>query len=462
MPVRSERERKIREERASVYNGMTAVLEKLDAGTELTRQDREHFDKSEARLKVLDGDLDRVLISAKREHGGASSMETRMTGQPVAEIQGVPNEVLRPGQSMTEWVRRAAENGVTVQSDGEPAKRVEYRDAGFMNEAWGQRLGFARPGAELRALGEDTTGSGLAINPQSWTSSFIDYLYPMTVLGRAGISRVPMSTEIVNKPQFTDPVQVAWIAENSTIGIDANPAFSTLAFNAQGGFKDITLYSIELAQDAYVSGGLPDLLAQSAARSYALSVDVAGLQGILGNSAGNPGLVNETGFNTRAYTGYSSGNVTMSDTTELSVVKELIAAANVDLDDPAVGGAIISNPQVKGTMARLKASTYAKFWDWTTDTAALAQRWYTSANANILPATETDGTTPALTGGTGSSFYMGPWAFQMLGVHLQLSSRPLAERYVDYGQLGLFSMMRFSIRTGHPEAFYRTTSIATS
>jgi len=60
-------------------------------------------------------------------------------------------------------------------------------------------MGFARPVAELRALGEDTTGSGLAITPQSWTASYIDYLYPNTVAGKLGISRVMMQTEQVNE-----------------------------------------------------------------------------------------------------------------------------------------------------------------------------------------------------------------------------------------------------------------------
>ena len=94
-----------------------------------------------------------------------------------ASIEGRPNERLKPGQSMTEWVRRAAENGVTTQrSDGMPVK-VEHRDNAFLNEAFGQMLGFTKPGAELRALGEDTSsgsGAGQAIAPQSWTAHFID------------------------------------------------------------------------------------------------------------------------------------------------------------------------------------------------------------------------------------------------------------------------------------------------
>lgn len=91
--------------------------------------------------------------------------------------------------------------------------------------------------------------------------------------------------------------------------------------------------------------------------------------------------------------------------------------------------------------------------------------WVTTANANVVPAVETDPATAsavALSGGSMSSLYAGPWANMILGVHLDLSSRPLVERYADLGQIGLFSVMRFSIRTGNPQAFNRTIGMLTS
>jgi hypothetical protein len=85
-------------------------------------------------------------------------------------------------------------------------------------------------------------------------------------VGQLGVTKVALPTELYNIPAFTAPVQPAWLAENSTIGLDANPAFSTLQMNAKGGWKDITSYSVELAHDAYVAGSLPDYLARSCAQ----------------------------------------------------------------------------------------------------------------------------------------------------------------------------------------------------
>jgi HK97 family phage major capsid protein len=372
-------------------------------------------------------------------------------GKP-AEIQGTPNEILGPNQSMTEWCRRAAENGVHFQrSKSSAPEPIVYRDREFMNEAFGQACGFSKKSAEYRALGEDTPGSGQAITPQSWTANFVDYLYPMTLVGKLGISRVALPTEIMNVPVLTTPsAGPAWIPENSTIGIDAGAAFSTLQMNTEGGFKDIQLVSLELAQDAYVSGGLPELLQQSLAKKMAIAVDDAAIFGVT-NNPGNPGLYNEQGFVSRKYTGDSGSGIAPSDTTEFSKVRELIRNTNTE----ATGG-IVTNPSVVGTIARLNAPTYAKYWEMPADCTDLPFVYSTT-----MPDTETDSGT--LTGGSLSSFIMGPWQFMLWGIHLELGAGiRLSERYIDYGQVGYFNAMRMSIRTAHASSFVRTTSIVTS
>lgn len=60
MPGMNERERALKEERANVWNGMTAIMEKMDNGDTITVEDRKAFDDAEKRLQVIEGDLDRV------------------------------------------------------------------------------------------------------------------------------------------------------------------------------------------------------------------------------------------------------------------------------------------------------------------------------------------------------------------------------------------------------------------
>lgn len=432
-----------------------ALLPLLEKRT-LTKAEREEMG---ALMSVYD-EYDRQLM---RSNVGSTAIETRTSGsigpnavRASSEIEGRPGESLDlRTQSFTEYVRRAAQNGVTtVRREGDAPTRVVWHEQEYLNDYWAVRLGLK---AESRALSEDTTGSGLAVVPQAWTSSVVDYLYADSVSGQLGLTVVPLPTELYNKPVFAEPAQPAWLAEGSSIGIDANPAFSTIQFNAMGGFKDITTFSIELAQDAYVSGTLPSMLAQSVARNMALAVDAAAINGVSGNT-GNPGLNSEAGFNIRHYTGDSgTSGIAPTDTTEYSVIAEKVRQKNTRVT------AFLQNVAVTGTVARLNASTYAKFWTMPADVANVPI--VDTQNANVVGTVETDPSTAssvANTGGSYASIYAGNWSYGMLGVHMDLSSRPLVERYADLGQIGLFSAARYSIRWAHPETFYRTIGIVTT
>jgi HK97 family phage major capsid protein len=428
-----------KELRASL-KARAARMEKILATArdrKLTRDESDEFDQNEREAKALEAKL-----------AGLSAIDTRAEKSKKNDrIEGRPKEILSRGQSMQTWVKRAAENGLRMEGD----RPIRAHDREQLNDYWGARMGLR---SETRALGEDTAGSGQAITPQSWTAQFIDFLYPATLVGRAGASMLALQTEIVNVPQLTGAVQPAWLAENASSSIDATPAFSTLQFNSKGAFYDITVYSRQLAEDAYVQGGLPDLLAASAARNYAVGIDQAALYGVSGNS-GNPGLNNETGLQFRKYAAHSgtTGSAPV-DTTDMSVMAELVRNKNVE------PSGYLTSPQVYGTVNRTNASTVAKFWDMPADVSKIP--WYFSTT---IPVTETDtalGTNPAQTGGAFSSIYCGDWSRMIIGMHVDLQTTVLTERFADQLQIGLLTYMRYSIRTSHPEAFCRDYGIITT
>ncbi|MGD0067841.1 MAG: phage major capsid protein [Streptosporangiaceae bacterium] len=328
-----------------------------------------------------------------------------------------------------------------------------------LNRWWGERLGFAKPTLESRALLEDTPGSLQAATPQEWNANYIDVLLPQTILGKVNAVTVPMAQETMNIPVFSSTVSPSWIAEAGNISLDANPAFSVLSMFATGGFKDTTLFSVEAGQDAYLKGDLDGMLAQAVANKMRVVLDTSMLLGVAGNT-GIVGLNGESGFNIRHYTGDAgTTGIAPTNTTELSVVAELIRNKYVEPN------AVVSNPSVYGTFNRLNASTYARYWDWPKDVKQLANNWVYSANS-ALPTVETDPTTAssvAQSGGSYSSFYVGDWSrFCYIGVHMDLQTTLLKERYIDSGQYGLFSFCRYSIRFAHPETFYRTVGLITT
>jgi len=67
MPGISERERRIREDRANVWNEQVAVMEKLDKGETITTEDRKAYDDREVRLSELQKDLEMVQRHQRTE-----------------------------------------------------------------------------------------------------------------------------------------------------------------------------------------------------------------------------------------------------------------------------------------------------------------------------------------------------------------------------------------------------------
>ena len=390
-------------------------------------------------------------------NGNAPDIDTRgvSTGarKPQAnEIRGETNEAVPAGR-MSEWYRKAQANGVR---DEHGTKLSAYGTDFDANQYWGQRMGFAKPGAEMRALGEDTGGSGQALSPVSFLPQFVDVLLPNSIAGRVGFQTLMMDNETVNIPVFSSTVSPTWIAEAGSISLDANPAFSQLQFFAPGGVKDITQFSIELAQDAFIEGNLDGMLAEAVGKKMAVVLDTSAISGISGNT-GVPGLNGESGFVKRHYTGDSgTTGKAPTDTTELGVIAELAVKANVPVDQLA----FVSNVGCNQAFERLPLSTFGRYWD--DPPLAANVPWITSENS-ALGYAETDPATAssvAQTGGTMTSLYSGPWSrFAYVGWRAELRTQILRERYIDSGELALFSYVRFSVRYAHPETFSRTIGI---
>lgn len=459
------RERELRDDKARIWNGIYELRQKMDNDERLTDAQKREFSAACAKIDDIDLKLRGLGFDRVPGDNGRVTDKADKRFNHNGRIEGRAYEGLDNRQSMTEWYRKAQANDLHLTDDH--GRDFSVRSQGTdrdLNAYWGERIsgalqgsgmnGWTKPSMETRSLGEDTAGSAVAITPQAWTPQFIDVLLPNTVMDKVGGTKVPMSTEYFNYPVYTSTVSPSWIAEAGSISLDGGPGFAPLQLIAIGGFKDITQYSVELAQDAYVSGGLPAMLQGAIARKMSVALDTAMLLGVAGN-AGIPGLVNESGTVIRHYTGDSgtTGKAPV-DTTELGVVAEQTLKKNIQPN------AFVSNVGVAEAFRRIPASTYGKYWDMPPVVTGMD---YVTSENSALPYVETDpatATAVAQSGGAYGSLYCGPWnPFMIMGVHLDLQTRVITERYIDSGEFAIFSFLRVSIRFAHPECFTRTIGV---
>lgn len=57
---------------------------------------------------------------------------------------------------------------------------------------------------------------------------------------------------------------------------------------------------------------------------------------------------------------------------------------------------------------------------------------------------------------------MADWSRVMIGMHLDLTTQVLRERYADQLEIGLLTYMRVSIRLSHPEGMVRSYGALTT
>ena len=398
-------------EQREFRSGMTSNTDPSPEGHAMsdpvfTRAEWEAYDATKGKKAQLDVGDPKPNGTGPRSLEEADAIRNRYhaPANGAAEIQGRPNERLTRDQSFREYIRRAAENGVNyAPQEGMAPRPVQFESDDYVNDWWGMRFGFI---PETRSLNTATTA--LAATPQSWQGSLVDYLYANSLLANLPFSHVPMATQQVNVSVLAAPAAPAWLAKGSTIGIDASPALVGVPMAAYGGFKEISLITIEAAQSAYAVGGLGDLVAHSVARNMSLALDAAIFMGVAGSGGTTyPGLAAETGFTTRKMTGVSGSGVTPTDTTEPSIIHQLIRANNGKVTGFA------ANQNVIGTYSRLNGGgTYPMYYPMPRDVENIP--WAITSNPNIVPTTEVyDGS--ALTGSNCSSIWAGDWKYLLVG-----------------------------------------------
>jgi HK97 family phage major capsid protein len=455
------------ETRRMLLTGKIAAYEQIDKTSTLDSRERQDFEDAKYEIREVEARMANAGSGSDYgppmgTDGRPLTRDSRKRGKNDNRVEGRAGEVLGKGMTMRAWHDRAVENNLAITTgDAKTGYHpVQLRNQGTdrnYNRLFGEMCGFCPATVESRSLLEDTTGSAKSLIPTQWVADFIDVLLPNLIMGQAGYQTVPMAQEFQSIPVFTSTVSFQYVSEGSPITLDANPAFSNILLQSQGAWMDQTLISVQAANDAFIDGNLPSMIANAMARKLKISLDTAAIAGA--GFVGCPGLVGETGFVFRKQTGDAgTTGFTPTDTQEEAVIAENILKLNT------TPNAFISNIGVHQSVRRIPLSTYGWYFQDPPLIGELGIKWITSENA-ALGYTENDPATAAnvtATGGSYSSLYCGPFdRFAFNGVRLDMSTTILKERYADLGMIGVWGVYRGSIRYAHPETFSRTIGFIT-
>ena len=436
------KERQARDQMAALRLQVKPLQDKLARGERLSQREASDLAHIASQVTALKLEIDEHAETRKLSERAAANMYAAAEGDhgvkraPVAEIRGNAFEKLGPGQSVAEWHRKAVAAG-NIRSNGSDRDIERY---------WQERFGFKAATIESRAMGEGTTsggGAGAAVVPDVWAADFVDLLRAQLVLQDATI--LPMTSVRYHLPVFSADIAPAYVAENAATSLDGNPGFSPLVFDASGAYMDVTLLSRQVVEDSAQEGGLTSLIQETIAKKYARLIEQVSLFGNSAISTLAPGLAGESGIQ------HFAAESSLADYDDFSKAVEKVRNANTE------PSGIITNPSVAGTFERLKASTYARYWE---PPASVAPLWPPRIST-AMPDTET-ASAAAETGGALSSAFVGDFRNVIIGVRIELQVDVLRERYADQGQIGMVSYLRFVPRVVHPETFVRVTDIATS
>jgi HK97 family phage major capsid protein len=252
-----------------------------------------------------------------------------------------------------------------------------------------------------------------------------------SVIFQAGARLVEMSAPAMRIARLdTDPVG-AWRVENSEMAEDA-PTFSAVNVSANT-LGVVVKASREIFEDV---SNLGELLKNSLAASFALSIDAAALAG--SGATGEPmGLKNLSDVSTIELGSGDGGYLTGFD--DLLRARYNLLAAN-----SAEPGAAIMSPRSEWILSCSKDGD-----------GITLPRNPAIANLRFLPTTTiTDTETTGINSDT-SSIYVGDFSQMLVANRTSFTLSILRERFATSGQVGFVAWLRSDIAVLRPQAFCR-------
>ncbi|MET4263874.1 phage major capsid protein [Bradyrhizobium sp. LA6.8] len=203
-------------QRATKATEITAIQQKaLDEGRSKDAQEKEAFDNLQAEITSIDAELVDLRAMEKMNLTKATPVKVETHEEGSAARGGDHREVrvqvlqreLPKGIGFTRFVL------ATARAKGNLMQAVEIAKA---NEQWARETPMVvdlLKSAVTAGSTSDTTWASPLVNYQILTEEFIEFLGPLTIIGRIqGLTRVPFKVKI---PRQTGGATVNWVGEGA-------------------------------------------------------------------------------------------------------------------------------------------------------------------------------------------------------------------------------------------------------
>lgn len=225
MPTYAEQRAAYEATRAAKAAAMKSIMDQsAEAGETLTADNQEEFDTLQKDIEAIDAQIKRLKtleslnLEQATEVKGLTERDGRDSRAPV-QVKAAPAKV-PPGMGFTRYVKALA------QARGDVAQAFEIAKA---NDRWAAEtpdvISILHPGAQhlIRAAvaagtTTDSTNAAPLVQYANLSSEFIEYLRPLTIVGRMALRRVPFKVKI---PRQTGGATVNWVGEGKVKPVSA-------------------------------------------------------------------------------------------------------------------------------------------------------------------------------------------------------------------------------------------------
>lgn len=418
--------RAMRQRRGEIVDEARAITNK---GATISPADQKKFD-------ALMNESDQLAAAIKR----ANSVDVlgRELATPLNNRRAGLENGLPADRDASTWIDTKTGAPIRVLNKGEKLADL-YPDFGgpkpraSLGDAVKAMISPSSVAPDIRAaVHESSSVAGGYLVPDSLSAQIIDNLRAESVCFRAGARVVPMPTADVNLAKLTGDPQGTWRVENQTLSEDS-PTFGRLRLSARS-LAVIVKLSREIVEDANVD----EVLRNSLAKSFALSLDNALLYGA---GVSDPlGIVNWSGI----------GSVSLgTDGAQISGYDSFLDAVyEAHVDNAGDFSAAVMHPRTEKTISKFK------------DGAGLPLRRPQAIESlpflttTQIPIDETQGISSDC-----SSIICGDFTQMLVGMRTELQIQMLRERYADAMQIGILAYLRADMVLANSESFVRIVGV---